>query len=153
VNAAYYALHLHKLRDAIKEKRRGMLTRGVCLLHDNAPVHECELMKQTMHLPKPTNNTSSLIPYEQLYIQPLHQGTDSLTKPRRSKPRFKLSLTLTSPNLTNQLHSTILTVNTTYAAALKTTTHLQLGYVKFIKKFLTLISNLITSHTHCHKLI
>lgn len=39
VNGQYYAALLHKLRDCIREKRRGKLTRGVRLLHDNAPVH------------------------------------------------------------------------------------------------------------------
>jgi hypothetical protein len=39
VNATYYASPLHKLRDAIKEKRRGMLSCGVHLLHVIAPVH------------------------------------------------------------------------------------------------------------------
>lgn len=36
-----YASTLRNLREAIKEKRRGMLTSGVLLLHDNAPVHKC----------------------------------------------------------------------------------------------------------------
>ena len=45
VNAAYYASLLHKLRDAIKEKRRGMLSRGVRLHHDNAPVHTAAVAK------------------------------------------------------------------------------------------------------------
>jgi histone-lysine N-methyltransferase SETMAR len=39
VTGEYYASLLHRLRDAIKEKRRGKLSRGVLLLHDNAPVH------------------------------------------------------------------------------------------------------------------
>lgn len=39
INGAYYASLLVKLRAAIKEKRRGMLTKGVRLLQDNAPVH------------------------------------------------------------------------------------------------------------------
>lgn len=39
VNGAYYAALLHKLRQNIREKRRGKLTRGVRLLHDNAAVH------------------------------------------------------------------------------------------------------------------
>ncbi|XP_044264614.1 histone-lysine N-methyltransferase SETMAR-like [Tribolium madens] len=39
VNGMYYASLLHKLRDNIREKLRGKLTRGVRLLHDNAPVH------------------------------------------------------------------------------------------------------------------
>lgn len=45
VNAAYYATLLHKLRDTIKEKRRGKLARGVRLLHDNAPVHTAVIAK------------------------------------------------------------------------------------------------------------
>jgi len=45
LNAAYFASPLHKLRDAIKEKRRGMLSRGVPLLHDNAPVHTAAVAK------------------------------------------------------------------------------------------------------------
>ena len=45
MNAAYYASLLHKLRDAIKEKRRGMLSRGVRLHHDNAPVHTAAVAK------------------------------------------------------------------------------------------------------------
>ena len=39
VNATYYASLLHELRASIREKRPGKLTRGVRLLHDNAPVH------------------------------------------------------------------------------------------------------------------
>jgi len=45
VNAAYYASLLHKLRDAIKEKRPGMLISGARLLHDNAPVHTAAVAK------------------------------------------------------------------------------------------------------------
>jgi len=45
VNDAYCASVLHKLRDTVKEKRRGMLSRGVCLLHDNAPVHTAAVAK------------------------------------------------------------------------------------------------------------
>jgi len=40
MNGQYYASLLLKLRNAIKEKRRGMLTQGVWLLHDNAPIHK-----------------------------------------------------------------------------------------------------------------
>jgi len=40
MNEQYYASLLLKLRDAIKEKPRGMLTQGVWLLHDNAPIHK-----------------------------------------------------------------------------------------------------------------
>lgn len=40
VNGEYYARLLHRVRDAIKKKRRGMLSRTVRLLHDNTPVHK-----------------------------------------------------------------------------------------------------------------
>jgi len=35
----YYGEVLTNLRQEVKEKRRGMLTRGPLLLHDNAPAH------------------------------------------------------------------------------------------------------------------
>lgn len=43
VTGVYYAGLMTQLRDAVREKRRGMLTRGVLLLHDNAPVHACHV--------------------------------------------------------------------------------------------------------------
>lgn len=45
VNGTYYADLLRKLRVAIKEKRRGKLSKGVLLLHDNAPVHTAAIAK------------------------------------------------------------------------------------------------------------
>nr|CAD45369.1 transposase [Bythograea thermydron] len=39
ITREYYAGVLGRLRDSIRQKRRGKLTRGVLLLHDNAPVH------------------------------------------------------------------------------------------------------------------
>jgi len=39
VTGAYYTDELHKLREALKSKRRGKLRHGVLLLHDNAPAH------------------------------------------------------------------------------------------------------------------
>ena len=48
-NGQYYAYSLLlKLRDAIKEKCRGMLTRGVWLLHDNAPIHKSMIAQQAV---------------------------------------------------------------------------------------------------------
>lgn len=41
----YYANLMAKLRNAIKEKRRGKLRNGVLLLHDNAPAHTSKLAK------------------------------------------------------------------------------------------------------------
>lgn len=40
VTGRYYAEQMHRLRNAIKEKRRGLLSREVILLHDNAPPHK-----------------------------------------------------------------------------------------------------------------
>jgi len=45
VNAVYYASLLHKLRDAIKERGRGMLGHGVRLPHDNVSVHSAAVAK------------------------------------------------------------------------------------------------------------
>jgi histone-lysine N-methyltransferase SETMAR len=39
VNGEYYASLIYKLKDVIKEKRRGKLSQGVRLLRDNAPAH------------------------------------------------------------------------------------------------------------------
>jgi len=48
MNGQYYASLLLKLRDAIQEKRRGMLMRGVWLLHDNAPIHKSMIAQQAV---------------------------------------------------------------------------------------------------------
>lgn len=40
ITGEYYADLMTKLREAIKQKRRGKLTAGPLLLHDNAPVHK-----------------------------------------------------------------------------------------------------------------
>jgi len=39
LNAEYYLSLLVKLKDILKEKRRGNFTKGVLFLHDNAPAH------------------------------------------------------------------------------------------------------------------
>jgi histone-lysine N-methyltransferase SETMAR len=43
----YYSNLLRRLRDAIKEKRRGKLRKDVILLHDNARPHSCSLSVAT----------------------------------------------------------------------------------------------------------
>lgn len=43
ITGAYYCSLLKKLRDALKLKRRGMLTKGVRLLADNAPAHSSQV--------------------------------------------------------------------------------------------------------------
>lgn len=45
ITGHYYVNILRQLREAIKEKRRGKLTRGVLLMHDNAPVHTTHVGK------------------------------------------------------------------------------------------------------------
>lgn len=47
ITGQYYSNLLVKLREEIKKKRRGMLTRGVLLLHDNAPAHSSVAACQT----------------------------------------------------------------------------------------------------------
>ena len=39
INAEYYSSPLLQLKDILKEKRRGNVTKGVLFLQDNAPVH------------------------------------------------------------------------------------------------------------------
>jgi len=39
INAEYHSSLLVQLKDILKEKRRGKVTKGVLFLHDNAPTH------------------------------------------------------------------------------------------------------------------
>jgi len=39
INAEYYSSLLVQLKDTLKEKRRGKVTKGILFLHDNAPTH------------------------------------------------------------------------------------------------------------------
>ena len=39
INAEYYSSMLVQLKDILKEKPRGEVTKGVLFLHDNAPAH------------------------------------------------------------------------------------------------------------------
>ena len=43
INAAAYCDTFTRLRTAMQNKRRGMLSRGVCLLHDNARPHSAHV--------------------------------------------------------------------------------------------------------------
>jgi hypothetical protein len=45
VNGPYYASLIERLRCAILEKRRGKVSHGVLLLHDNAPVYKCNIVQ------------------------------------------------------------------------------------------------------------
>ena len=48
INAAAYCLTLRRLRRAIQNKRRGMLTSGILLLHDNACPHSARSTQQLL---------------------------------------------------------------------------------------------------------
>ena len=43
INGPYRTSLFHQLHSSIREKRRGKLTHGVLLLHDNAPVHKSNI--------------------------------------------------------------------------------------------------------------
>lgn len=43
ITGAYYSSLLQKLREALKTKKCRMLTKGVCLLQDNASVHNSHI--------------------------------------------------------------------------------------------------------------
>ena len=49
VTGVYYAGLIRKLREVTKEKRRGKLTQGVLLHHDNAPAHTSHVATATTH--------------------------------------------------------------------------------------------------------
>ncbi len=48
INGPYYASLIERLLSAILEKRRGKVSHGVLLLHDNAPVHKCNIVQATI---------------------------------------------------------------------------------------------------------
>ena len=45
----YYAGLIRKLREVIKNTRRGKLTQGMLLHHDNAPAHTSHFAMATVH--------------------------------------------------------------------------------------------------------
>ncbi|KAJ7338369.1 hypothetical protein JRQ81_011528 [Phrynocephalus forsythii] len=49
LNSYYYCNLLEKLCDALKQKHHGMISKGVCLLADNAPVHTAQASFVTTH--------------------------------------------------------------------------------------------------------
>ena len=58
ITGAYYANLLDQLRNAIREKRRGKLTKGVLLQQDNARVHTCKVAMDALE-----RNGYELIPH------------------------------------------------------------------------------------------
>ncbi|XP_026327857.1 histone-lysine N-methyltransferase SETMAR-like, partial [Hyposmocoma kahamanoa] len=49
ITREYYARTLERLKEAVKEKRRGKWTKGVLLLQDNAPVHKSNVAMAALH--------------------------------------------------------------------------------------------------------
>lgn len=49
ITGQYYADLISKLRENIKQKRRGMLSRGVLFHQDNAPVHKSNVALAAIH--------------------------------------------------------------------------------------------------------
>jgi hypothetical protein len=45
INGPYYASIIERLPSVILKKRHGKVSRGVLLLHDNAPVHKCNIVQ------------------------------------------------------------------------------------------------------------
>ena len=45
IGGLYYASIIERLRCAILKKRRGKVSDGVLLIHDNAPVHKCSIVQ------------------------------------------------------------------------------------------------------------
>ena len=45
INGPCYASIIERLRSVIVEKGRGKVSRGVLLLHDNAPIHKCNFVQ------------------------------------------------------------------------------------------------------------
>ena len=58
ITGMYYANLLDQLRTAIREKRRGKLSKGVLLQQDNARVHTCEVAMDAVE-----RNGYELIPH------------------------------------------------------------------------------------------
>jgi len=48
ITGTYYKNVLNQLRDALKQKRRGKLSRGILLLHDNAPSHSSRIAQAAL---------------------------------------------------------------------------------------------------------
>ena len=45
INDPYYASIIERLHSVILEERRGKVSRGVLLIHDNGPIHKCNIVQ------------------------------------------------------------------------------------------------------------
>jgi len=75
INAEYYSFLLVQLKDVLKEKRRGKVTKRVFFLHDNAPAHRALATRKKNW---PTWASSFLITHPILRIWPRRTTTCSL---------------------------------------------------------------------------
>ena len=92
INSMHYANLLHKLRDAVKEKRRGKLRSVPLLLHDNAPVHTARVAKEALtacgfeelphppYSPDPAPSDFYLFPKMKSELKRRHFGDDDDVK-------------------------------------------------------------------------
>jgi len=81
ITGAYYASLLRKLREAIKIKRRGKISKGILLLQDNAPVHNshvtrseaqvcgCEILPHPPYSPDLAPSDFHLFPAMKLFLK------------------------------------------------------------------------------------
>jgi len=73
INAQYYTSLLVQLKDILKEKRRGKITKGVLFLHDNAQAHRAFATQKNW----PTWASSVFITHPVLRIWPRRTTTCS----------------------------------------------------------------------------
>ena len=88
ITGVYYANLLDQLRTAIREKRRGKLSKGVLLQQDNAGAHTCkvtvdaverngyELTPHPAYSPDLAPSDFILFPNLKKYVHGLHFGSD-----------------------------------------------------------------------------
>ena len=78
ITGVYYANLLGQLRTAIREKRRGKLSKGVLLQRDNARVHTCKVAMDAVE-----RNGYELIPHPA--YSPELASSDSFPNPKLEK--------------------------------------------------------------------
>jgi len=84
-NAKYYSSLLVQLKETLKEKRRGKVTKGVLFLHDNVPTHWALATRRYW----PTWASNVLITHFILQIWPRRNTTCFLEKKKKiERPPF-----------------------------------------------------------------
>ena len=83
INAEYYSSLLVQMKDILKEKRRGEVTKGVLFLHENAPAHRALATRRNW----PTRPSNVLINHPILRIWRRRTTTCSLDWKKQLKGR------------------------------------------------------------------